>query len=256
MKQIDMLKNIRKKLDSGIPTLGSWLQIPSPVSAEIIASSPSFDWITIDLEHSSISIETCEIMIRSIEQAGSVPFVRLSSNDETLVKRVMDSGALGVIFPNVATKKDIVDAYSAMHFPPEGKRGVGLARAQSWGRSFERYKDEIDPNTLLIAQIENKEAAKNIDEIFSTGFVDAYIIGPYDLSASFGKPGDFEQDEFKKALEKIKESAVKHSIPSGYHLVEPDHSELKGLIKAGHSFIAYSTDAIILSRSSILNDYK
>ena len=256
MKQIDMLKNIRKKLASGSPTIGSWLQLPSAVSAEIIASSPSFDWVTIDLEHSSISIETCELMIRSIEQAGSAPFVRLSCIDETQVKRVMDSGALGVIFPNVSSKEDIVDAYNAMHFPPKGKRGVGLARAQSWGRSFETYKDDIDPNTLLIAQIENKEAAENIDEIFSTGYVDAYIIGPYDLSASFGKPGDFDQKVFKKALDKIKESAVKHSIPSGYHLVEPDQSELKNLIKEGHLFIAFSTDAIILSRSSILNDYK
>lgn len=253
MGNIRKLEQIKEKISNGLPSLGSWCQIPSPISAEIIASSDTFEWVTIDLEHSPISIETCENMIRAIDQSGSVPIVRLSSNNETQIKRVLDSGALGIIVPNTSNLKDVHDAYNAMHYPPIGKRGVGLARAQAWGRNFEKYKDNIDKETLLIAQIENKDAAENIDEIFGSGYLDAYIVGPYDLSASFGYPGDFEKSEFRSALRTIEESAKKHDIPSGYHLVEPDPNELEQLINRGYLFIAYSMDTVMLSRASVLN---
>jgi 2-dehydro-3-deoxyglucarate aldolase len=123
---------------------------------------------------------------------------------------------------------------------------VGLARAQGWGRQFIEYKDETADQFLLIAQIEHIDAVNNIDDIFGSGFIDAYIIGPYDLSASLGSPGNFDKSEFISALEKIKESAKKHNIPSGFHLVEPDTGKLKELIQEGYSFIAYSVDTVIL----------
>jgi 2-dehydro-3-deoxyglucarate aldolase len=158
----------------------------------------------------------------------------------------MDSGALGIIVPMVSDYHSVLAATNSMHYPPRGNRGVGLARAQSWGRKFIEYKDEIEEQTLLIAQIEHIDAVKNIDNIFGSGLIDAYIIGPYDLSASLGSPGNFEKTEFISALEKIKESAKKYKIPSGFHLVEPDKNRLKELIKEGYSFIAYSVDTVIL----------
>ena len=255
MNYIDKLKTIKYKLANNKPTIGTWLQIPSAISAEILSYSKSFEWVCIDLEHSPISIETCENMIRSIDGSGSVPIVRLSSNDETLIKRVMDSGALGIIVPMVSSFDAIKKANEAMHYPPKGKRGVGLARAQKWGDSFEEYKNEVDNNTLLIGQIENKEAIENIDEIFGSGLMDAYIIGPYDLSASYGRPGDFSQKEFISALEKISLAAEKYNVPSGYHLAEPDENKLHELINDGYLFIAYSIDTVLLQESAKINDY-
>jgi len=246
MIALEKLKEIKNKLNKNLLTLGTWLQIPSETCAEILSSSEAFDWVCIDLEHSPISIETCESLIRAIEGSGSIPIVRLTSNNSDLIKRVMDSGALGIIVPMVCDYNSVLKAVNEMHFPPKGKRGVGLARAQGWGRRFTEYKDQIGDQYLLIAQIEHIDAVNNIDEIFGSGFIDAYIIGPYDLSASLGSPGNFDTTEFISAVKSIKEAAKKHNIPSGFHLVEPDTDKLKELIREGYSFIAYSVDTVIL----------
>ncbi len=247
------LNEIKDKLLKGQPTIGTWLQIPNTASAELLSSSESFDWVCIDMEHAPTSLETCEDMIRSIEFTGSVPIVRITSNTEDNIKRVMDSGAKGIVVPMVKDQESVSKAYSAMHYPPLGTRGVGLARAQNWGLNFEEYLNNIEKDCLLIAQIEHKDAVKNIDEIFNSNMVDAYIIGPYDLSSSLGSPGDFNSKEFLDSLDKIKRSAIKHNIPHGFHSVEPDIKKLKELIKEGYVFIAYSTDMIILREAGKLN---
>ena len=254
MPLLQQLIKIKENLVKKIPSIGTWVQIGNPNSTEILSSSNSFDWVCIDLEHSAISIETCESLIRVIERAGSVPLVRLTSNDSNLIKRVMDSGALGIIVPMICSYESIRDASNAMHFPPKGTRGVGLARAQNWGNSFDFYKNEVDPNTLLVAQIEHIEAVENIDEIFGSGLVDAYIIGPYDLSASLGHPGDFGKKTFTTALDQVKKYACKYNIPPGYHLIEPDQDKLKELINDGYLFIAYSIDTVMLLEAVKLND--
>ena len=247
------LIEIKDKLAKGTPTIGTWLQIPNSASAEILASSNDFDWVCIDMEHAPTSFESCENMIRSIEFAGSLPLVRLTSNSEASIKRVMDSGAKGIIVPMVKSKECILSAFNSMHYPPLGTRGVGLARAQNWGLSFEDYIDNTEKNCLLVPQIEHIDAVNNIDEIFSSNMADAYIIGPYDLSASLGEPGNFDSKEFLSALDTVRDSAQKHNIPHGFHSVEPDKDKLKERIKEGYDFIAYSTDMIILREAGKLN---
>ena len=148
MVDLKKLLSIKDKLSSKVPTIGSWLQIPSPISAQILSSSASFDWICVDLEHSSIGIESCENLFRAIEQSGCLPLVRLSSNDHVQIKRVLDSGAAGIVVPMINNLESLRFAWQAMHFPPLGKRGVGLARAQDWGKSFDAYK-ELEANLLL-----------------------------------------------------------------------------------------------------------
>tara|TARA_B100001250_G_scaffold180545_1_gene155238 strand:- start:381 stop:1145 length:765 start_codon:yes stop_codon:yes gene_type:complete len=252
MVDINKLLSVKNKLSNNELTIGSWLQIPSPVSAEILASSDSFDWICVDLEHSSIDLQTCENMFRAIEQAGSLPIVRLSDNDSVQIKRVLDSGAGGIIVPMIKDLASLSFAWEAIHYPPIGKRGVGLARAQEWGRAFDSYQ-EFEKNLLLIAQIEHIEAVENIDQIFSSGLMDAFIVGPYDLSASIGCPGDFNNSTFKEALKVIESAAKKNNIPSGFHLVDPNKERLRELINEGYVFIAYSMDTTMLRDSGTLD---
>ncbi len=117
---------------SDMPSLGSWITIGHPAVAEIMAAA-GFDWLTIDLEHSAMSIERAEELIRVIELSGVKPLVRLSSNNAVQIKRVMDSGAHGVIVPMVKTENEVRKAIAAVHYPPLGDRSVGLARAQKYG---------------------------------------------------------------------------------------------------------------------------
>jgi len=99
---------------------------------------------------------------------------------------------------------------------------------------------------IFIVQIEHEAAVNNIDEIFSSGNIDAYIIGPYDLTGSMGMVGDFNNQNYLQNLKKIKKSAAKYGIASGIHVVKPNIKEIKKVLKEKYSFIAYSTDALLI----------
>jgi len=232
-----MLKNnIANKI-----TIGSWITLAHPSIAEIMASS-GFDWIAIDLEHSVITIREAEELIRVINLSNVTSLVRLTSNDPDQIKRVMDAGSCGVIVPMVKSKDDVKRAVDAVKYPPFGTRSVGLARAQRYGQSFDEYLEWQKNESIIIVQIEHIDAVNNLEEIFSVGGVDGYIIGPYDLSASLGVPGKFEDPTFLSAMERIKKVASDMKIMGGIHIIEPEPEQLQQRINEGYQFIAYSLD--------------
>ena len=240
---------LKHKLLSGEKTIGSWLTMPSLAISELMAKV-GFDWLTIDLEHSSLSIEQAGEMIRIIDLAGVTPLVRLTSNDGNQIKRVMDSGAHGIIVPMVKTKGDAEQAVSSVYYPPKGIRGVGLARAQDYGISFHEYRDWLEENAIIIVQIEHVDAVNNLEDILSVDGVDGYIIGPYDLSASLGVSGEFDHSSMIEAMNEIYRVAAKLGKYGGIHIVEPDTDLLKKSVLEGFTFLAYSVDFRMLDVSA------
>jgi len=232
-------------------SIGSWVTIGNETVAEIIASA-GYDWVVIDMEHSTMSVGDVGRLVRVVDACKTTPFVRVPSLDPPLVKRVLDAGARGVIFPDVKSQDEALIAVRSVHYPPNGDRGVGLARAQGYGRSFDSYFHDEAPKTAVLIQIESVSAVEAIDSIFSTDGIDGFIIGPYDLSCSLGVPGDFESEIFKSALAKVLAAASKHNIPAGIHVVEPDQNALKQRIEEGYTIIAYSVDIRMLAVSADL----
>jgi len=240
---------LKHKLLSGEKTIGSWLTMPSLAISELMAKV-GFDWLTIDLEHSSLSIEQAGEMIRIIDLAGVSPLVRLTSNDGNQIKRVMDSGAHGIIVPMVKTKGDAEQAVSSVYYPPKGIRGVGLARAQHYGIGFHEYRDWLEENAIIIVQIEHIDAVNNLKDILSVDGVDGYIIGPYDLSASLGVSGEFDHSSMIEAMNEIYRVATTLGKYGGIHIVEPDTDLLKQSVLEGFTFLAYSVDFRMLDVSA------
>lgn len=230
-------------------SIGSWITVGHTAIAEIMASA-GFDWLAIDLEHSTITLRETEELIRIIDLKEVVPFVRLSSNNSEQIKRVMDAGAHGVIVPMVNTVDEALAAVQAVKYPPVGKRSFGLARAQGYGPTFDSYVKWQRDHTYVVVQIEHIDAVKNLGDILAVPGVDAYFVGPYDLSGSLGIPGQFKHPEFLKAMEEIKSVCVKSNVPGGVHIVEPNVDQLSESIKNGHTFIAYSIDTRMLDVSS------
>tara|TARA_Y100001960_G_C14711879_1_gene847463 strand:- start:866 stop:1633 length:768 start_codon:yes stop_codon:yes gene_type:complete len=242
--------SLKSKLKNNVLTVGSWITLAHPAIAEIM-SKRGFDWVVVDLEHSVTTIREAEELIRVIDLCGSVPLVRLSSNDPVQIKRVMDAGAAGIILPMVRSIDDINKAFSAIHYPYTGTRGVGLARAQGYGAKFQEYKEWLDKNAVLIAQIENIDAINNIESILSSEKTDGYLIGPYDLSASMNIPGELEHSDVLAALKKVKDTGLSLNKPGGLHLVEPEPDKLDSLISEGFKFLAYSVDFRMLDVSCL-----
>ena len=226
-------------------SIGSWITLSHFSIVEIMADA-GFDWLCIDLEHSVIDYYDAELLIATMQSKGIKAFVRVGKNDELIIKRVLDAGAEGIIVPMINTKNDAKQVIKSVKYPPEGNRGVGLARAQSYGFNFSDYAKNINQKITVIVQIEHFNAIKNLKEILSQDGVDGSIIGPYDLSGSIGKPGEYNDQKVKSLLSQYEKIARQFEKPYGYHVILPDHNLLLEKIKAGYTFLGFSLDTLFL----------
>lgn len=238
--------NLKERLKERELTIGSWITIGHTAVAEIMAHA-GYDWLTVDMEHSAITLDIAQDLIRVIELCGVVPLVRVGDNDPILIKRVMDAGAQGVIVPMVNSRDDAERAVASVQYPPKGFRGVGLARAQKYGTGFEGYKNWNDQESIVIVQIEHIKAVENLESILSVPGVDGFIIGPYDLSGSLGVPGQFEHPKVISALARVKDVSKELNALSGFHVIPPETEVLREKVREGYKFIAYSLDSLMLS---------
>ena len=226
-------------------SIGSWITINNPAIAEIMADA-GFDWLCVDLEHTTTDYSDAQQLILAIQSKGIKAYVRVGDNNPRIIKRVLDAGADGIIIPSVNSALEAKKAVNSIKYPPIGTRGVGLARAQGYGFNFENYRDIKAKEIKLIVQIEHINAIKELDKIIQTDGVDGTFIGPYDLSGSMGKPGQWDEPEVKEAIKSYEDISSKYDKLRGFHVVPPDYSLVEEKIKKGYNFIAFGFDAIFL----------
>jgi 2-keto-3-deoxy-L-rhamnonate aldolase RhmA len=225
--------------------IGSWITLNNPSIAEIMADA-GFDWLCVDMEHSVTDYAEAQQLILAIQSKGLKAYVRVGENNTRIIKRVLDAGADGIIVPSVNSAEEAKKAVNAVYYPPIGTRGVGLARAQSYGFGFDEYRDKKSKEIKLIVQIEHINAIKELDAILSIDGVDGTFIGPYDLSGSIGKPGQWDEPEVVNALKIYEETVKKYDKLIGFHVVPPDYNLVIEKQNKGYNFIAFSFDAYFL----------
>lgn len=241
--------SLKDKLKKNQLTIGSWVMMQDPIAIDVM-SLAEFEWLVVDMEHTSIDLSQVENLVRTIQANNIKALVRVSKNEEVVIKRVLDLGADGIIVPMVCSKNDALRALSYAKYPPEGKRGVGLYRGSKYGTKFEDYKKWVNDELVIIVQIEHIDAVNNIDEILSVNGIDGILIGPYDLSGSLGFPGDYKSHNVKDAIKKIIEKCKEYKIPSGFHVVDTNPEELMLKIEQGCKFLAYGIDYLFLRDST------
>jgi 2-keto-3-deoxy-L-rhamnonate aldolase RhmA len=229
-------------------SIGSWITINNPSIAEIMADA-GFDWLCIDIEHSVIDYFEAQQLILAIQSKGIKAFVRVGENNARIIKRILDAGADGIIVPSVNSAEEAKKAVNAIKYPPVGTRGVGLARAQSYGFNFDYYRDYKAKEIKLIVQIEHIDAINELDDILQIDGVDGTFIGPYDLSGSLGKPGDWEAPVVKVALKRYEDTVKKYDKLIGFHVVPAEYALVEEKINNGYNFIAFSFDAFFLGNT-------
>jgi len=237
---------VKKKLLEGKISFGSWIQIGQDNTASDILAQAGFDWLGADSEHTVMGMKEISSFVRSCIQKGAVPLVRVKDNGTLTIRQVLDTGALGVIVPLVNTKEDALQAVRAAKYPPAGVRGYAWVQANDYGINFYEYAHSANDDILVIAMIESKEAVENIDEILSVDGIDGVFIGPYDMSGSYGIPGQVDAPCMKKAFEKVAKSCIKHGKFSGQHIVVPTQENVKDAVRQGYTFIALGMDTYFL----------
>lgn len=249
MNKLESICRIREKLISGGLSVGSWMQLGDPSVAEIMGQS-GYDWVSVDLEHGSISHHQLPNLFRALELGGTLPLVRLAEGNSQNCKCALEAGAAGVIVPMIENAEQLIQVRDFCRWPPAGNRGVGFSRANLFGKNFETYAQEAQA-PFLVAMIESIKAVENLDEILAVNGLDAILIGPYDLSASLGLTGQFGHERFKIVMQRINEKARHAKVASGVHVVAPSKVELLERINDGYRFIAFSIDSVFLRDSAI-----
>ena len=180
---------LRERLNQGKVCAGILTSMPSVNMAQTLSNS-GFDWLFIDMEHGAIDIASCHHMITATAGTQCAPVVRVMEPSISYTKPVLDSGAMGIIFPMVTSKEAAESAVKAVRYPPEGERGWGPFYApMRWGNgnSMDYYKASND--VVIIALIEHIESIENIDAILDVNGIDVFFIAPMDLAASMGHVG-------------------------------------------------------------------
>lgn len=250
MDRLERVRTIRASLRSDTSVVGSWMQLTDSNVAEIMGRS-GYQWVAIDMEHGPVSLSQLPDLFRALELGGTLPLARVASPLPINCRQALDQGAAGVVIPMISSAAQLQAIISECHWPPRGRRGVGFQRANVFGKFFDAYVQEAQ-ESLIIAQIEHIDAVNNLESIIAVEGLDAIMVGPYDLSASLGITGEFENKKYLETLSKILSMCAKHKMPCGIHVVQPDPKVLEQRISQGYTFIAYGVDTVFLNHGAAL----
>ncbi len=242
--QVLRLKNkLKEILRRDEVAVGATVSIGHPDITEIIGKI-GFDYIHFDTQHTPLSIETVQSMMQAMSYSQTTPIVRVQWNDFAMINRALDIGAQGIIVPLVNTRKEAIEAIQSATFPPKGLRSYGPRRA---AMRDPEYMATADEEILILPQIETKEALDNIDSILSLDGIEAFFVGPYDLSRSLGVFTEWKHPTFERAIERIIEAAERSGTKPGMlALIE----EAKKTIKRGFRLVNVGGDVSFLTQAA------
>ena len=222
-----------------------WTSLSHPSVTEILARS-GVDFIGIDLEHSTISQEQSQRIMAACQGNGTLCLPRIASHSMEAIKRLLDSGADGIIAPMVNTPGEVEQLISWCKYPPLGKRSFGIARGQGYGFDFHDHTKGWNESSALIIQIESIQGVENIDKMISYPEVDGAMIGPYDLSGSLGVPGRLDHPLVAAAEKTVIAACARHGKACGTQVIEPDRDNVQAAFAAGYTFVVLASDIFIL----------
>ncbi len=240
-----MSEKLRNRFRSRDPLFGAWTSLGHPSITEIFAQS-TVDFIGLDLEHSTISLEQAQALMSASQSAGVPCLPRLSSQNPEQIKRLLDSGADGVIVPMISSASEVKRMIEAVKYPPIGKRSYGISRAQRYGSGFDEYTSTWNKKGILLIQIESIQGVRAIDEILSHDEIDGAMVGPYDLSGSLNVPGQLFHPEVTKASQTVIEACRKYGKACGTQLVDPTEENMEEALGAGFTFTILASDIFLL----------
>ena len=240
--------NLKQRILSGEAVHGSWVNLGSLVSAEIMGRS-GFDWLLIDLEHGAGNDTTMYHQLQVVESTYTTPVVRTEELSRPKVQRILDAGAKGVMFPQIQNKEEAALAVSMMYYPPKGTRGMAkMVRASGFGKNAEEYISTLDQHLIGVIQIENLSAVKEIDAIAAVPGVDVLFVGPSDLSLALGIFGQFDKPAYQQAIKDVAAAAKKYGKAAGVLLQNIDEYEM--YYQLGYRFLACGADGSFVARSA------
>ncbi|MBS9721831.1 4-hydroxy-2-oxovalerate aldolase [Tianweitania sp. BSSL-BM11] len=226
--------------------VGTFASIPHPVAIEVTAAA-GLNFLCIDWEHSQISRERIEDLIRAADVHQVPAMVRVPGHTPEWIASVLDAGAAGVLVPRVSTAAQAEAAVQATRYPPIGERGVGPGRAAAYGYRIPNYLQAANEDLVLAIQVETAEGLANIEAIVAVEGIDVIFIGPGDLSVSIDATGPSGTEKLEAAIRKITSTVRAAGRTVGIFRPSPD--DVGKWAQAGVSFFLLASDTMFLGAS-------
>jgi len=233
---------LRKKVIAGECIYGTMIRQARDPGAPAIFAAAGFDFVFIDMEHGNYSMETVADLIRGAKSSGIATIIRVPHLETFFISRVLDAGAEGIMVPMTSRKEQAETIVRYSKYTPLGQRGFGTQTGQTDYKPLKaiEFLKEANEHTLIVAQIETKEAIENIDSILGVEGIDVGLIGPNDLSISLGIPDQMNSETLIKAIDRVVETAKKRKKAAGIHIGNIE--AIKKWRSKGMTVLAYSTD--------------
>lgn len=240
-----MIQEFKRKLSDGETVFGPFMKTSDAALVEI-AGHAGFDFVILDMEHAPFTYANLQNLVMAAELSGTLPVVRAQNSSDIFISKALDIGALAVQVPHITNAAEAESSISAAKFYPAGQRGMDpFVRAASYS-SVPRDTYFTQANeTLVILQLEGKEAIDNLDEIMDVAGIDILFIGPYDLSQSMGVPGQVSHPSVIGHMESIVNRARERGIVVGTFTDTLDSARMWR--DAGIQYISYAVDVTIFS---------
>ncbi|MER5794286.1 aldolase/citrate lyase family protein [Streptomyces sp. NPDC001980] len=234
-------------LSRGEQLIGMWCSLADPYPAEIIAGA-GFDWLLLDTEHSHADVATVLSQLQAVAPYPCSPVVRPPVNDPVVIKRLLDVGVQSLLIPQVESTEEARAAVAATRYAPLGFRGVAaLTRATRFGR-VKDYAELAHTELCVLVQVESRHAIEQIERIASVDGVEGIFIGPSDLAASLGHPGDPNAPSVIAAVEEAIGRVRAADRPAGVLTTNPTFA--RRCIDLGTTFTAVGVDVGLLARGA------
>jgi 4-hydroxy-2-oxoheptanedioate aldolase len=239
--------SFKRALKAGKPQIGLWCSLSSHFAVEVVAGS-GFDWLLLDTEHSPNELPMVLSQLQAAAPYPTHPVVRVPWNDMVTIKRYLDIGAQTILIPYVQSEEEARNAVAYTRYPPEGLRGVaGTTRATRFGR-VKDYARRAHEELCVLVQIENRAGLENLEKIAAVEGIDGVFIGPADLHASLGYPGETANAKvvpiIDDAIRRIRRAGKAPGVLTG---VEAD---ARRWLECGGLFVAVGADLGLLARES------
>ena len=246
---MDLPRNaFRAGLKGGERQIGIWCSIPNALTVEMLAHC-GYDWLLLDTEHSPARAEHVLGLLQAAAPYPVSCVVRPAWNDAVEIKKMLDVGAQTLLIPFVQTPEEAARAVAATRYPPAGVRGVsGMVRANRFG-AVAGYAARANEEICVLVQVETVEAVARIEEIAAVDGVDGIFIGPADLAASMGFPGQPTHPEVIAAITDATRRIRAAGCPAGFLSADPDAA--RAVAEAGASFLAVDVDLAVLRRGAL-----
>jgi len=237
----------KRALARGETQIGLWSSLSSNYSVEVIAGA-GFDWLLLDMEHSPNDLESLLAQLQAAASYATHPVVRVPWNDMVSIKRVLDVGAQSLLVPYVSSAAEARAAVSFTRYPPQGVRGVaGTTRATRFGR-IKDYARRAHEEICVLVQVETQPALDQIEAICATEGVDGVFIGPADLHASLGHPGEIANPKVKPVIDEAVRRIRRAGKAPG--ILTPSEDDARHWLDCGALFVAVGADVGILARGA------